>query len=61
MFAAPAADGLRDRFLRALVLFSASLFLITESLGGFQLIGRLPLLTGWIVIAVIAVIARIST
>jgi hypothetical protein len=43
-------DGIRDRFLRALVLFGVALVLITESLSAFTLIRRGPLALCWIVV-----------
>ena len=48
------AEGLRDRFLRALVLFGVALVAITECLGGVGLIQRGPLILCWILVLGVA-------
>jgi hypothetical protein len=50
-------DGLRDRFLRALVLFGVALVAITETLSAFDLIQRGPLILCWVAVLVTALIA----
>jgi hypothetical protein len=47
-------DGLRDRFLRALVLFGVALAAITESLGAIGAIRRGPLIVCWSAVLFIA-------
>jgi 4-amino-4-deoxy-L-arabinose transferase-like glycosyltransferase len=47
-------SGIRDRFLRALVLFGVALVAITESLGAFGLIRRGPLIVCWGAVLAIA-------
>ena len=48
-------DGIRDRILRALVLFGVALVGITESLSAFALIRRGPLTICWIVVLLLAI------
>ena len=50
-------EGIRDRFLRALVLFGVGLVVITESLGAFQLIRRGPLVLCWSIVLLIAIVS----
>ena len=47
---------IRDRFLRAVVVFGVLLVAITESLGAFALLDRGPLMGCWIAIAAAAVL-----
>ena len=42
------ADDFRDRMLRALLVFGVALWALTELLGMFGALRRLPLLLGWI-------------
>jgi dolichyl-phosphate-mannose-protein mannosyltransferase len=46
----PESGGFRDGLLRALVVFGVALFLITEGLGAFGALRRVPLLACWIVV-----------
>jgi hypothetical protein len=54
---APSGNGLRDRFLRALVLFGVALVVITEILGAFDLIRRGPLILCWVLVLMAALAA----
>src|SRR5690348_15085295 len=56
----PEPEGIRDRFLRALVLFGIALFSITELLGAFHLIQCAPLLACWGGISAIALIVIVK-
>ncbi len=49
-------EGIRDRFLRALVLAGAALVLITESLGAVDMVRRGPLILSWGAVAVTALL-----
>ena len=51
--------GLRDRFLRALVIFGISLLVITEVLSWFHRLERGPLLLCWSAIACIAAVRAV--
>src|SRR5207244_2833887 len=42
--------GVRDRFLRALVLFGVAVVVITEGLSAFHAIHRLPLAVCWLLV-----------
>ena len=53
-------SGLRDGFLRAVVLFGITLFLLTEVLSAFTLLKRGPLLLGWSVVAVTVLVWKRS-
>ena len=55
-FAPPAPDGLRDRFLRALVVCGTALLIITESLSAFHLIRRTPVLVCWLIVLGVALV-----
>lgn len=57
LMAAVRGEDIRDRFLRALVLFGVALVAITESLGAFGLIGRGPLILCWSAVLWIALAA----
>jgi len=48
--------AIRDRFLRALVLFGVALVAITESLGAFSLIRPGPLILCWSVVLLLALV-----
>ena len=48
------AHGIRDRFLRALVLFGVALVVITESLGVLSLIRYTPLVLCWSAVLLLA-------
>ncbi|MDQ2945251.1 MAG: hypothetical protein M3Y27_04805, partial [Acidobacteriota bacterium] len=52
--------GLRDSFLRALVLFGITLFPLTEVLSAFTLLKRGPLLLGWSVVVVTVLVWKRS-
>ncbi len=52
-------EELRDRFLRALVLFGVALTVITESLGAFDAIRRGPLILCWSAVLSIALVFAI--
>ena len=54
LMAAAGGEGIRDRFLRALVLFGVALVAITESLGALDLIRRGPLILCWSTVLSIA-------
>jgi hypothetical protein len=47
--------GIRDRFLRALVLFGVAAVVITESLSAFTLVRRGPLALSWITVLLLAI------
>jgi len=49
-------EGMRDRFLRALVLFGVALVAITESLGAFDLIRRGPVILCWSAVLSVALV-----
>src|SRR5258708_4388065 len=57
MLAAPKHGGIRDRFLRATVIFGTILFILTELLSAFHLMRRTPLLVCWSMTGVIALIS----
>lgn len=50
-------QGIRDRFLRALVLFGVALVVITESLGAFDLIRSGPLILCWSTVLLMAILS----
>jgi hypothetical protein len=50
------ADDFRDRMLRALVVFGVALWALTELLGMFGALRRLPLLLAWIVVILAALV-----
>ena len=50
------ADDFRDRMLRALVVFGVALLALTELLGMFGALRRLPLLVGWIAVIMAALV-----
>jgi hypothetical protein len=52
-------EGIRDWFLRALVLFGVALVVITESLGAFDMIRRGPLILCWCAVLSIALVFAI--
>jgi 4-amino-4-deoxy-L-arabinose transferase-like glycosyltransferase len=52
-----AGEGIRDRFLRALVVFGVALVVITESLSAFDLIRRGPLIVCWGTVLAIALVS----
>jgi 4-amino-4-deoxy-L-arabinose transferase-like glycosyltransferase len=52
-------EGIRDRFLRALVLFGVALVVITESLGAFDMIRYGPLILCWSTVVLIALVFAI--
>jgi hypothetical protein len=54
--AAPAPPDIRDGLLRAVVIFSVALFLITESLSAFNLIRPVPLILCWVAIIIAALV-----
>src|ERR1039458_9448376 len=56
-WAAAAADGWRDRFLRAAVAFGLTVVLATEMLSAFGLLRRGPMVAVWSV-ALLAALAR---
>ena len=49
-FAIPVADSLRDRFLRAVVIFGLALLVITETLSVFRAVARGPLVIAWLLV-----------
>src|SRR4029077_7321648 len=53
-------ERIRDRFLRALVLFGVALAIITESLGAFDAIRRGPLILSWSAVLMIAVVLAVK-
>ena len=55
VIAAVRGEGIRDRFLRTLVLFGVALAIITESLGAFDAIRRVPLILSWSAVLLIAI------
>ncbi len=50
-------DGIRERFLRSVVVFGAALVVITESLGAFDLLRRGPLVLCWLAVLLSTVFA----
>ena len=52
-----AGEGIRDRFLRALVVFGVALVVITESLSAFDLIRRGPLIVCWGTVLAMALVS----
>jgi len=60
LLAQPDAECLRERFLRALILFGAALFLSTESLSLFSLIRPAPLAIFWAAVLIAASIRAAS-
>src|SRR5213082_388446 len=59
-FAMPGRDGIRDRFLRGLVLFGAAVAISTEAASAFRLIRRAPLIVFWAVVIVAALLSMIK-
>ena len=58
--AMPSRDGLRDRLLRAVVVFGVALFLVTESLSAFSLIRPVPLTVCWAAIIAAALLGAVK-
>ena len=59
LMAALHGEGIRDRFLRALVLFGVALVVITESLGALDAVRRGPLILCWSTVVLIALVLAI--
>ena len=59
LMAALHGEGIRDRFLRALVLFGVALVVITESLGALDAVRRGPLFLCWSTVVLIALVLAI--